>query len=673
MRNVTFTIGRHLQGQSNVQKVSFFYATTDDKSKEEAAQELITCPIKTEYQDLLSKENVVAAFNYIPKTSSASSSTFSLRAAVTSKVDLTGALSWGVTSQGSSWDTLTILRREIWEENGETKGEKYFSPVVVNRLTNGGFVDYNIANDRTYQYVFYPYLAAESQEGKVGWGYNDVVSTKWDYWSLTELHPTDDKYTFEASYEDVWLFKYNHTPSAQKHNFVKSEQKNLSAYPRFSQGTQNNINGDISCLLGSEIAPYNFKLKKSVPVVQSEYSSNYNLIYWASEDFWTGTPMENKSSAKKFGVYSVGTNQVILWGEPTGADNQSFDFKDDDILETLKQLLFNYYGTFSVAKEVDEDGNVKEWASYKTEFILHPADNLSDTGDWAEEYKIKDQYYFWYVVLPKDTSMVPTLSTSAAIYYATPGYQLGMPRKNSTHNGNYGTYFKKLTDEQGKQQYALVIWFKQGIPITIDKESVYFDDELAVQTFLKGQEGVVEHFYVNGYFQSSKLRYLKPLNPNGEEELINLHKLTDISETEWDKAVKDIPTDTWNSKAFYGFKLNPLIKTTEGYQEKIVYREVGTPNCPETEGGYTERLPFSERLTSNQKVDMLEAWRQICFSGNPKLLKDSKGQKFLVQITQSSNTPSPDSRNRSPDRIDFSWVEIGSTKNITVIGEREDR
>jgi hypothetical protein len=57
-------------------------------------------------------------------------------------------------------------------------------------------------------------LAAESQEGKVGWGYNDVVSTKWDYWSLTELHPTDDKYTFEASYEDVWLFKYNHTPSA---------------------------------------------------------------------------------------------------------------------------------------------------------------------------------------------------------------------------------------------------------------------------------------------------------------------------------------------------------------------------------------------------------------------------------------------------------------------------
>jgi hypothetical protein len=27
-----------------------------------------------------------------------------------------GNLSWGVTTQGSSWDTLTVLRREVWED-----------------------------------------------------------------------------------------------------------------------------------------------------------------------------------------------------------------------------------------------------------------------------------------------------------------------------------------------------------------------------------------------------------------------------------------------------------------------------------------------------------------------------------------------------------------------------
>jgi hypothetical protein len=65
------------------------------------------------------------------------------------------------------------------------------------------------------------------------------------------------------------------------------------------------------------------------------------------------------------------------------------------------------------------------------------------------------------------------------------------------------------------------------------------------------------------------------------------------------------------------------ITFTEGYQERIELTE--TVNCPRVVGGYTESFPFSEQLTSNQKVDMLEKWREICYSGNPKLLKDAKG------------------------------------------------
>jgi hypothetical protein len=63
--------------------------------------------------------------------------------------------------------------------------------VIVNKLVYGGFEDYNISANRTYEYIFYPFLEAESQEGKVGWGYKKVVSTSWDFWSLTELHPTE--------------------------------------------------------------------------------------------------------------------------------------------------------------------------------------------------------------------------------------------------------------------------------------------------------------------------------------------------------------------------------------------------------------------------------------------------------------------------------------------------
>ena len=37
MNKVTFTMGRHLPGQSSVQKVSFFYAMTDNKTQEQIA------------------------------------------------------------------------------------------------------------------------------------------------------------------------------------------------------------------------------------------------------------------------------------------------------------------------------------------------------------------------------------------------------------------------------------------------------------------------------------------------------------------------------------------------------------------------------------------------------------------------------------------------------------
>lgn len=82
-------------------------------------------------------------------------------------------------------------------------------------------------------------------------------------------------------------------------------------------------------------------------------------------------------------------------------------------------------------------------------------------------------------------------------------------------------------------------------------------------------------------------------------------------------------------------------------------------------GGYVERLRYTPRLTSNEKIDMLKAWREVAYSGNPKLLKDMKGQSFLVQITASSNTPNY-SWNKMPDSISFSWTEIGSMDGVTI-------
>lgn len=262
----------------------------------------------------------------------------------------------------TTFQNVTVYKREIWEGGGESISH----PVAI-QSTASAFADYNVANNRLYEYTVYPEFAEEE-----GATMQESVSTHWQDWSLTELHPVSgkkDQYT--ASNSDVWIFKYNVEPSEQTQNISKTQQDNLTAYPKFSHGLKNNISSSVTALLGSEMAPYDF-------------------------------------------------------------------------LTTRREYV----------KETDSLGN-ETWS--------------------------------WQTV-------------------RVPGY---------------------------------------------------------------------------------------------------------------------------------------------------------------ADGGYTERLPFSPRLTSNQKIDMLNAWRSVAYSGNPKLIKDRKGQKFLVQITGSSNT-TQDTWSKQPDTITFSWVEIGSLDGVTI-------
>lgn len=84
------------------------------------------------------------------------------------------------------------------------------------------------------------------------------------------------------------------------------------------------------------------------------------------------------------------------------------------------------------------------------------------------------------------------------------------------------------------------------------------------------------------------------------------------------------------------------------------------------EGGYQEVLPFTSKLSSNDKVDMLNAWRDIVYSPNPKLLKDRKGQSFIVTLTSSTNQPQDNVRYQ-PDTINFGWTQIGTLDNVQIL------
>ena len=91
-------------------------------------------------------------------------------------------------------------------------------------------------------------------------------------------------------------------------------------------------------------------------------------------------------------------------------------------------------------------------------------------------------------------------------------------------------------------------------------------------------------------------------------------------------------------------------------EEKIPYAQ-----------GYVERLPWKSHLTTNQKVMMLQEWRKVVASKNPKLIKDRKGQAFIVQITNGSNKPT-DNIGYQPDKINFSWTQIASLDDTIITG-----
>ena len=100
---------------------------------------------------------------------------------------------------------------------------------------------------------------------------------------------------------------------------------------------------------------------------------------------------------------------------------------------------------------------------------------------------------------------------------------------------------------------------------------------------------------------------------------------------------------------------------------------LGSEIIPYTYEGYIERTQQSAILpiSTDDRIAMMNKWRAFAFSKNPKLLRDIKGQSWIVQILDSSNTPYNFYSNQ-PDTISFSWIQIDSTDNMIIYGDMTD-
>lgn len=151
----------------------------------------------------------------------------------------------------NSDDALSaIYKQEIGLEGEELTRLK---PVSLD-LVNFKFRDFNIANNRRYQYVLYPFDKQTDTSIEKVVQATDYVH--WSAWSITELHPTDRTMKkFTATEEDVWLFNLNVETGEQTQTLSRNEQQTLGRFSKFSQGKTNYVTGSVTCLLGRDVLP----------------------------------------------------------------------------------------------------------------------------------------------------------------------------------------------------------------------------------------------------------------------------------------------------------------------------------------------------------------------------------------------------------------------------------
>lgn len=85
---------------------------------------------------------------------------------------------------------------------------------------------------------------------------------------------------------------------------------------------------------------------------------------------------------------------------------------------------------------------------------------------------------------------------------------------------------------------------------------------------------------------------------------------------------------------------------------------------------YTEKYNTASSYSRNN--DLLERWHNFCSDGYLKLLKDIKGNKWIVEITDNPSSTVNVSANEQITTISFSWTEVDDSSNVSIIRILED-
>ena len=84
-----------------------------------------------------------------------------------------------------------------------------------------------------------------------------------------------------------------------------------------------------------------------------------------------------------------------------------------------------------------------------------------------------------------------------------------------------------------------------------------------------------------------------------------------------------------------------------------------------------KRFGYNEKDNSINNITKYKKWRAFCNSFNKKLLKDIKGNKWIVQIVENPNAHNDDKSNEQLYTIAFNWNEIEDSDLISICNTYE--
>lgn len=159
----------------------------------------------------------------------------------------------------------------------------------------------------------------------------------------------------------------------------------------------------------------------------------------------------------------------------------------------------------------------------------------------------------------------------------------------------------------------------------------------------------------------------------------------DVQTCWWDWSFVDVIPSTENSNLYYAvgdvwkFDLNVssgamtqnMNNTT--YNNLTRFPKISAGKLNYSSGSLSCLLGSVQKTTNSlaeyiEPNTMLESWNDFCSNGNIKLMKDRKGNAMLVMITDTS-AQVDDITKEQANTITFSWVQVDSVNEVTIIGE----